>query len=147
MQTIKEPFDPLEDNRTWEHIDTIYKLQDEYFEKQRFLNEVKRRYYLHDMRDIHKRIAEFKRDMGHKDKDDQITPLMIDQARRYPLDVLVDARGQEIVLCRFHEDKNPSMDIRNNFFYCYACGAKGDTIDFLMREGGLSFKEAVLRLQ
>ncbi|PZO88578.1 MAG: hypothetical protein DI626_01415 [Micavibrio aeruginosavorus] len=51
-------------------------------------------------------------------------------------------------LCPFHADRNPSfhIDTRKNRYRCYACGAEGDAIQFLMEIDGLSFREAVLQL-
>lgn len=51
-------------------------------------------------------------------------------------------------LCPFHADRNPSLhiDTRKNRYRCYACGAEGDAIQFLMDIDGLSFREAVLQL-
>jgi DNA primase len=37
--------------------------------------------------------------------------------------------------------------LKNNFFHCFGCGANGDTIDLLVKRDGLSFKEAVIKLQ
>ena len=53
-----------------------------------------------------------------------------------------------IGLCPFHADKSPSMYVshKNNTYKCYACGAGGDVIDFVMREHGLSFTEACHQL-
>lgn len=51
-------------------------------------------------------------------------------------------------LCPFHADRNPSfhIDTRKNRYRCYACGAEGDAIQFLMEIDGISFREAVLQL-
>src|SRR4030042_2391334 len=39
----------------------------------------------------------------------------------------------DFILCPFHEDKSPSLKIytRTNTFYCFSCGASGDTIEFI----------------
>jgi len=37
------------------------------------------------------------------------------------------------ILCPFHDDHNPSMILYENRFECFACGAKGDSADFLKR--------------
>ncbi|MDD5738802.1 MAG: CHC2 zinc finger domain-containing protein [Candidatus Pacebacteria bacterium] len=55
-----------------------------------------------------------------------------------------------VVRCPFHaggQEKHPSLNIKGNFYYCHACGATGDAIDFVMKVRGLSFKDAVLSLQ
>ena len=35
----------------------------------------------------------------------------------------------KMACCPFHDDRHPSMKIDQNYF-CFACGAKGDVIDF-----------------
>lgn len=44
--------------------------------------------------------------------------------------------------CPFHEDKNPSMGVKGDGFRCFACGAHGDVIDYVMRRRGIGFQEA-----
>ena len=48
--------------------------------------------------------------------------------------------------CPFHEDRNPSLKLNEDYFYCFGCGAKGDVIDFTARLFGLSGYEAVNKL-
>lgn len=43
--------------------------------------------------------------------------------------------------CPFHNDRHPSMKVDERF-YCFACGAKGDVIDFVSRLFHLNTKEA-----
>ena len=50
-----------------------------------------------------------------------------------------------MAVCPFHKDKNPSMKLDNRF-YCFACQATGDVIDFAARLYDLSPKEAALKL-
>lgn len=42
-----------------------------------------------------------------------------------------DRRGN--ILCPFHADHKPSCKIYENSFYCWACGAGGDVINFTAR--------------
>lgn len=54
-----------------------------------------------------------------------------------------DFRG-DFVQCIFHQgDNTPSLQIKESFFKCYACGAKGDIFKFLMLHYDLTFMEAV----
>lgn len=78
--------------------------------------------------------------------DEGITKDQIEKARDYPIDNLIEAR-RNMTKCPFHHDKTASMYLKNNFFHCFGCGANGDTIDLLMKRDGLSFKEAVIKLQ
>jgi hypothetical protein len=50
--------------------------------------------------------------------------------------------------CPFHDDRSPSLVVyrKSNTFHCFGCQAHGDSIDFVMRKDGVSFKEAVHEL-
>jgi len=63
--------------------------------------------------------------------------------------VTLRKRGKEYVgLCPFHADKNPSLSVNEEkgLFHCFACGAGGTAVDFIMLLEGIPFKEAVRRL-
>ena len=49
-------------------------------------------------------------------------------------------------LCPFHEDKNPNCHIYEAHFYCFACGAKGDHLDWLERVHRLGKAAAIQAL-
>ncbi len=53
-----------------------------------------------------------------------------------------------VALCPFHDDKTPSLHINHTkgLYHCFACGASGDTIRFVMEYERLSFYEAVQKL-
>ena len=42
-------------------------------------------------------------------------------------------------LCPFHSERTPSMVVypESNSFYCFGCGAGGDTITFIMKAENL----------
>lgn len=46
-------------------------------------------------------------------------------------------------LCPFHPDHNPSLHVYKNSFYCFACGAGGDLINYVARLMSISNGEAV----
>jgi len=82
-----------------------------------------------------------------------ITPEMIAQAKAVPMTQLLEQENKGgLVHCPFHEDKDPSASVKNNFLICFGgCkpkdGRKGwDTISLLMERDGLTFREAVLTL-
>jgi len=55
-------------------------------------------------------------------------------------------RGKHYLMnCCFHEEKNPSciLDIDRQRFYCFGCGATGDSITFIQKLHGLTFREAL----
>jgi hypothetical protein len=47
------------------------------------------------------------------------------------------------VSCPFHEDPNPSCSIYPDHYYCHACHARGDRIDWLMKVEGMTRAEAM----
>ena len=63
-------------------------------------------------------------------------------AERYGIEV---KRGG-MVCCPFHDDKNPSMKLNEEYFYCFGCGATGDVIDLTARLYNLSPKEVAEKL-
>ena len=62
-------------------------------------------------------------------------------AERYGLKV---ARNG-MACCPFHNDKHPSMKIDQNY-YCFACGAKGDAVNYVAVLFGLSQFEAAKKI-
>ncbi len=51
-------------------------------------------------------------------------------------------------ICPFHKEKSPSFTVNNEkqFYYCFGCGAGGNSLGFLMEHDRLSFPEAVEEL-
>ena len=55
-------------------------------------------------------------------------------------------QGKDLVgLCPFHNDRRPSMSVSpaKQIFKCFACGAGGDAIKFIMLKERMTFPEAV----
>lgn len=54
----------------------------------------------------------------------------------------------KVGLCPFHDDHSSSLTVTDNkgLFKCFACGAGGNAIDFLIKRGA-TFKEAVAEIQ
>ena len=77
-------------------------------------------------------------------KDNQITPDMIARAREYPITQLIEfTRGKTRCISGTHEDKHPSMSLKDNFAHCFSCGYHADSIAVCMQIKNLSFQEAV----
>ena len=77
-----------------------------------------------------------------------VTAEMIQRAKAYPYtDLIALWRGK--ARCPFHDDKNPSFYVKNNYGRCFsgACGWHGDAIAFVMERDGTLFQEAVRALQ
>ena len=62
-------------------------------------------------------------------------------AEKYGLEV----RRNGMACCPFHNDKHPSMKIDRNY-YCFACGAKGDAVNYVAILFGLSQFEAAKKI-
>ena len=64
-------------------------------------------------------------------------------AEHYGLRVLPNG----MTCCPFHKDRHPSMKLNEDYFFCFACGASGDVIDFTARLFGLSPYAAAQKLK
>lgn len=74
-----------------------------------------------------------------------ITNESIERAREFPIKNLIKIE-RDMALCIDHEDKNPSMNCKNNFVYCHSCGYHADAIGVYMKLNNCNFKEAVNKL-
>ena len=78
----------------------------------------------------------------------KVSDEMIARAKEYPIEKLIKVnRGMARCISGTHEDKKPSMNCKNNYAYCHACGYHADTIKILMDLENINFIEAVKRLQ
>ncbi|MEL7334201.1 MAG: DNA primase, partial [Cyanobacteria bacterium J06560_2] len=63
--------------------------------------------------------------------------------------VVLKKQGKDFVgLCPFHDDKSPSFSVSpsKQFYYCFSCGAGGNTFKFMMELGQRSFADVVMDL-
>ncbi|MGD1850860.1 MAG: DNA primase [Cyanophyceae cyanobacterium] len=63
--------------------------------------------------------------------------------------VALKKQGRDFVgLCPFHDDKSPSFTVSptKQFYYCFSCGAGGNSIKFLMELDKRSFTDVVMDL-
>jgi DNA polymerase len=51
------------------------------------------------------------------------------------------------VLCPFHDDRTPSLQVYADHYHCFVCGAHGTAIDWLMQVEGMERAEAVHLLE
>lgn len=65
-----------------------------------------------------------------------------DAAARYGLDVSRNG----MALCPFHDDRNPSMKLNDDYFFCFGCGERGDVIDLTAGLYGMNKGEAAHKL-
>lgn len=76
-----------------------------------------------------------------------ITPDMIARAKDYPFEELYPFK-RTMALCPFHADKGASMKLYpDNHVHCFSCHKSWDTIDFIKEMEGITFPEAIRRLQ
>jgi len=65
-----------------------------------------------------------------------------DAAARYGLDVSRNGMAR----CPFHNDRNPSMKLNDDYYFCFGCGERGDVIDLTAGLYGLNNYDAVHKL-
>lgn len=95
------------------------------------------------LKDIGKEPEEIKA----KEKTVQINEAMIERARAYPLEKLVEINRQRFTRCFAHNDTKPSAYCKKNFIHCFVCQKSWDTIAVLRERDGMTFKQAVMQLQ
>lgn len=68
----------------------------------------------------------------------------IERAREYPISQLLpNPVRHNMTLCCFHEDRAPSMSVKNNRAHCFSCNKTWDAIALVMELKGLEFIKAV----
>ena len=58
----------------------------------------------------------------------------------------LELRRNGMTCCPFHEDAHPSLKLKEDYFFCFGCGASGDVLDFTARLCGISLKDAARKL-
>lgn len=74
---------------------------------------------------------------------EEITPDMVERAREYPIDRLVEVDTRGFARCVNHDEKSASMFTRKNFAHCFGCNYHADVIDLYRKITGAGFQEAV----
>jgi len=71
----------------------------------------------------------------------------ITRAKEYPISELIEFR-YGMAKCLWHNEKTASMHYykKENRVHCFSCNKGWDSVDVVMRQSGISFVEAVLRL-
>lgn len=81
----------------------------------------------------------------------KLTDKQIEKAKEVPITDILDrinipyetAGDTAKIPCPFHIERNASMVIYNDGFFCFGCNEKGDAIDMIRKLLGLSFIDAV----
>ena len=74
--------------------------------------------------------------------------IQLQKLRDLPIEGVAERLGLRVrrhkSLCPFHDDEHPSLSysVSKNIYHCFVCGAKGGTIDLVMRHLNLDFKAA-----
>lgn len=58
-------------------------------------------------------------------------------------DIVENRGGRAYIVCPFHDEETASCLVEYNRFYCFGCGAKGSSIDFLMQRLGISMYDVL----
>ena len=112
--------------------------------------------YRHQIRQLEKEVRaceerlRFLRTIGKKHDPTKpviVTEGMIQRAKAYPIEKLIEINRAGFTRCFQHTDKTPSAYAKKGFLYCFVCTKKWDCIAILMERDGYKFKEAVLKLQ
>lgn len=109
-------------------------------------------FYLEPIKELDKKIQKINCLIEKpKEVEGQLTNNQIQRARQYPIENIVGAKSNKYnVKCPFHaggQEKHPSLCLKGNYYFCFTCSEKGDTINLLMALRGINFREAVLSLQ
>ncbi len=68
---------------------------------------------------------------------------LINTAKHYGVHIVANS----MINCLFHDDKNPSMKLYHDHYYCFGCGEHGDVIAFTAKLFRLSQYESAKKLQ
>jgi len=128
----------------WDNLQLL--LLENKFDEERFIERAKKYYNQVEMVKVRGLIKEFKEEMNFKEIYKGITPDMIEKARQYPIENLLEVKHGK-ALCFNHQESHPSMNCKNNYAFCHACGWKGSVIDVYMKLHDCIFQEAVKSLQ
>ena len=87
-------------------------------------------------------------------QDRRFDPALLDQILdRTPLASLIGANvalkkagKAQTGCCPFHGERTPSFNVYEKHFHCFGCGEHGNAFDFVRKNEGVSFPEAVKRL-
>ena len=48
--------------------------------------------------------------------------------------------------CPFHNGKDPNLGLKDRYYNCFVCGAKGDAIKFVQELFGLNFSDTISKI-
>jgi len=101
---------------------------------------------LSDIPGLEKQIKKLSIELKAKPSGGRVTEAMIERARARDIREFAEAK-RDYILCPAHDDKKPSMWVKNGFGHCFSCGATLDCIGYLMKTKDMKFEAAVEALQ
>lgn len=66
---------------------------------------------------------------------------LVAAARAIPIEQIVERTG--FIVCPWHDDHRPSAWVKNGFGYCFPCGKRFDSIEYVRKTKNLNFMDAV----
>lgn len=101
---------------------------------------------INNLEEKEKRVKRFGTELyllENKQENMEISDADVVVAKSFPFEKLIEVNHGLFALCPFHADVKPSLYVKNNFGYCFACGWKGDAIKFVMDKEHKNFVETV----
>lgn len=87
---------------------------------------------------------ESEKDFLEKPKEKKKYDNDLEKAKSIPIEKIVKVNSQKKMLCLWHSDSNPSMQVYDDgHAYCFACNKRADVIDIVKEKFNLGFVEAV----
>ena len=126
-----------------DEIELLMRLQE------KCLNDAERLLVSHGLEDVFKEYRRIERQiktLKYEEPKAGITNDMIERARSYPMAELMGVQRKGNVSCPLHDDKHPSASIKNNRLHCFSCNKTWNPLDYVIEREGLSFQEAILKL-
>lgn len=80
-----------------------------------------------------------------KDEEFQLMPDEIERAKAFPIEKLLGKKRGERIPCHFHGGKDKNMLLKG-YGYCFVCSKNIDSLNWLVKVEGRTFREAVKEL-
>ncbi len=115
-------------------------------------DEFERHFAFEDLKELNPEIERLEKrlryyDRNRNDNKFRITDDMIQRAKEQPIEELLPHPVKnKKTNCFHHDDKNPSMGVKNNKVHCFVCNKTWDSIAVICELRGLRFPDAVRAL-
>lgn len=110
-------------------------------------DEINKQFVVHELNKLNKRVKKLEMMLEFTRRDPrpgEITPQMVESARSFPVDSLVEFKGNRaIAFCHDSDSFSMSFNKRVNRVHCFVCNKSFNPIDILVERDGMSFIDAV----